>query len=359
MILLLACASPDDTGKPDDTGTAPVDDTLVVATVASDFSAGQLATVRDGVVTDGILPTSTDPVVEADGEVVFLLDRSSENTLRMYLEDWSVPVVELSTGDGTNPQDAARCGKTIVASVYTLDHLLLFDATTGLPTGTVDLSEWSDADGAPEADSITRGADGHLYVALNRLDTSLNPWQSADGEGVVLRFSCDTLAIDEVWTVGPNPELAPFPGDAGAFLLRTGDYFDEDYAAKLDGALARLDPTTGDITTLLEEATFGYNLGALAGDIDGHSVLVADDGYAWGVWCVDRATGTATPTTEVDAFIGDAVTTPDGRAWISYRRGYAGSGAPVVEGLVAWDPSTCTADDPVATLFPPYDLALR
>lgn len=364
LLLLAACepsASKDDTAADDTGDPAAADYTLVLATVASDFSAGQLATVASGgAVTDAIFPTTTDPAVEVDGDRVFLLDRSSENTVRMYdPADWSAPLVELSTGDGSNPQDVGRCGDTLVVSTYADDALQLYSVTTGLPTGTIDLSAYADDDGVPEADSVARGPDGDLYVTLNRIDTRVFPWTSADGTGVLLRVDCDTLAVAAEWTTGPNPSLQPDPEDAGRFLVRTGDYYNPDYTAKLDGAIHRFDPVAGTISDpILTEAAFGYNLAALAGSAGGRSILVADDAYAWSVWCVDLATGEATATDAVDAFIGDAVATPDGKVWLPYRAGYAGNGDPVVEGLVAWDPAACAAEPPVSTLFPPYALTV-
>lgn len=361
LLFLFACeprAAVESDG--DDTAAPPAGSTLVVATVASDFSAGQLATLApNGALTDAILPITTDPVVESDGDRVFLLDRSSENTVRMYDPgDWSAPLVELSTGDASNPQDAARCGDTLVVTTYAGDALRLFDATTGLPTGTADLSPWADDDGSPEAEALLRGPDGALYIALNRLETRAFPWRSADGTGAILRFSCASLTVTAEWITGPNPTLLVDPTDADRFLVRTGDYFDADYALALDGALQVFDPAAGTLAEpRLTEADFGLNLGAVAGNTDGKAILVADDAYTWSVWCLDLATWETTPTPAVDAYIGDAVADADGTVWAAYRPGYAGTGDPVVEGLVAWDPAACAASDPVPTLFPPYSLA--
>jgi len=291
---------------------------------------------------------------------VFLLDRSSENTVRLYAAgDWSAPLVEFSTGDSTNPQDAGLCGDVIVVSTLATDSLGLWDAGTGLARGSIDLSAWSDADGSPEADAILRGLDGDLFVTLNQLDTSSYPWTSADGTGTVLRISCDTLEVVGEWTTGPNPGLMPHPVEPGKYLLRTGDYYNADYTAKLDGAVYTFDPAAETISAphLTEEA-FGYNIGTIAGGAAGKAILVGDNAYSWGVYCLDLTTWATTATDVVDSFIGDAVTTPDGKVWVSYRAGYAGNGDPVVEGLVAWDPATCTSSAPVATAFPPYSLAV-
>lgn len=370
-LYLLACEptaddAGDDTATDTDTDSNADSYTLVVATVASDYTAGQLATVSgpSGVVTDAILPTTSDPTIESDGDKVFLIDRSAENTVRMYASphgnggNWSAPLVEFSTGDGTNPQDVAICGDTLVVSMLAEDHLGLWNAETGLARGTIDLSAWSDLDGSPEADAIVKGADGDLYVTLNQLDTSVTPWMSGDGTGTVLRIACDTLEVAEEWTTGPNPALMAHPVEPTKLLLRTGLYFDADYNLALDGALYTLDPAAGTISEPhLTEAALGYNIGAIAGGTDGKAILVGDDGYSWNVYCLDLSTWTATATPAVDSFIGDVVTAPDGTVWVGYRAGYAGTGAPVVEGLVAWHPATCTSST-LATTFPPYSMAL-
>lgn len=362
-LLLLACTAPDD-GKvdtaADDTGAPDAGLALAVATVATDYTAGQFATLGvDGLVTDALFPTTTDPTVESHGGYVFLLDRSAENTVRMYAAGaWSAPLVEFSTGDGSNPQDVAICGDVLVVSMLAEDQLGLYDMASGLPRGAIDLSAWDDGDGSPEADTILEGPDGHLYVTLNQSDTTTTPWSSADGTGTLVRVDCDTLAVTAEWTVGPNPGLLEHPLDPDLMLLRTGDYFNPDYTASLDGAVYTFDPVAGTVSEAhLTEALLGMNIGAIAGGADGKAILVGDDAYAWNVYCLDLATWDLTATPSVNAYINDAVAMPDGNVWVGYRAGYANSDDPVVAGLVAWDPRTCTAADPVATAFPPYSLA--
>ncbi len=360
-LLLLACGPSTDDVVADDTGGADLGLTLAVATVATDYTAGQLAVLNaGGTVTDALFPTTTDPTVEAHDGYVFLLDRSAENTVRMYAAgDWSAPLVEFSTGDGSNPQDVAICGDVLVVSTLAGGTLDLHDMGTGLARGTIDLSPWDDGDGSPEADTILEGPDGALYVTLNRYDTTSTPWSSADGTGTIVRVDCDTLAVTAEWTVGPNPGLVPHPVDATKMLLRTGDYFNADYTAKLDGAVYTFDPIAGTVSNPhLTEAELGFNIGAIAGNAAGNAILVADDAYAWNVFCLDLETWTTTATPPVNAYINDAVATPDGKVWVGYRAGYAATEDPVVAGLVAWDPATCTAADPVATIFPPYSMAL-
>jgi streptogramin lyase len=142
-------------------------------------------------------------------------------------------------------------------------------------------------------------------------------------------------------------------------MIRTGDYFNPDYTPKLDGALASFDPASGTISDpILTEADFGMNLSALVGNADGNALLIADDAYSWNVFCVNLETMEVTDTPFVDSYIGEAVASPDGQVWVAYRAGYAGTGDPVLSGLVRWDPATCTAEDPIASVFPPYSLAL-
>lgn len=355
--MLLAC-DPSVPSNADDSGVAGENGfTFLVGT--TDYASGVLSRIDVGDSTSVIdlMPVAADVAVEVQGDDTFVLGRSSENTVRMYAGlELDAPLIEVSTGDGTNPQDVGRCGDTLVVSLLAEDHLALYDAGAGADAGTIDLSAWDDGDGSPEADGILPGPDGDLYVALGRLDTSTD-WTSADGTGAILRVDCETLTVAEEWETGPNPGLSPFPGDDSRMVLRTGDYFDADWNMKLDGALAAFDPAAGTIEELVTEAAYGRNLGALVGDAE-HAMLVTDDGYSWNIACVDLATWEVTETDAVDSFLSDGAWGPDGKAWMVYRPGFADNGAPQVSGLVAWDPATCTAADPVVTTLPPSSLAL-
>ena len=357
MIFLLACA-----GGPVADDTAPViDDVIAVATTAADYSAGQLALVdwESHSVQDALVPTASDVNVAMDSGRLFLIERSVENTVRMYdPADLSAPIVEISTGDSSNPQNAALCGNTIVTSLFATDFLALHDATTGLPTGTVDLSAYDDGDGSPEAFSIVRAAGDQLLIALNQLDTGTATWNSADGTGTILQLDCASLAIVDAWETGPNPSLQPWPQDPSRFLLQTGDYFNDDFTLRLDGGLYSFSPEDGISEPIFTEEAVGANLGAIAG-VGDHVMLVTNDGHAWSAWCADLATGERVATEIVDSFINDAVSAPDGTAWLAYRAGYAGDGSPVREGLYPWNAETCTMGEPIATLFPPSALAIE
>jgi hypothetical protein len=356
MILLLACAGDPTT---DDTAVV-IDNVIAVATTAADYSAGQLALVdwESGAVRDAVLPTASDVNVTMDAGRLFVLERSVENTVRMYdPADLSAPIVEISTGDSTNPQSAALCGETIVTSLFATDYLALFDATTGLPSGTVDLSAYDDGDGSPEAFSIVRAGD-QLLVALNQLDTGTATWNSADGTGTIVQLDCASLSVVDAWETGPNPSLSSWPQDDTKFLLQTGDYFNDDFSIRLDGALYSFSPEAGISAPIFTEEAVGANLGAIAGAGD-HVMLVTNDGHAWSAWCADLGTGVLSETEAVDAFINDAVSAPDGTAWLAYRAGYAGNGAPVREGLYPWNAETCTMGEPATTLFPPSALAIE
>lgn len=357
MMWLLSCAD----GRVDtaDTAVTAILHPLAVATVASDYTAGQLAVVdwESGVVHDALFPTAGDTAVAFDMGKLFVLERSVENTVRMYTpDDYSAPEVELATGDSSNPQAAALCNDTIVVVLYDVSSLGLYDAGTGLPTGTIDLSTWDDGDGA-EPFSLVR-AGGQLYVSLNRLDRSTTTWSSADGTGTILQVDCASLTVVDAWETGPNPSLLPWPQDASRFILQTGDYFNDDFTVRLDGALQSFSPETGISEPIFTEEALGANLGPIAGAAD-DVVLITNDGRSWSTWCANLSSGALVATEPVDAFISDAVSAPDGTAWLAYRAGFAGTGAPVVEGLVPWDPVACTRGEPLALTLPPVALALQ
>lgn len=346
-----------DTADTGDTDTAPATWDAVLVTVSSDYASGAVALVdQDLALTDGVFPATGDTIVVVQDGTTYLLHRSSEDTVQAFAgTDFSAPTVEFSTGEGSVPRDVASCDGKLFVSLYREDHLGVYDPTSGLPVGTVDLTAYSDDDGSPEADGLAIGPDGFLYVALNQLDYTT--YRSADGSGSLVKVDCATLEAVDAWDAGPGTSLAPHPSDPNTLLLFGGNYFTEDWSGPdLDGGLWTFDVATGEVSgPHLTEEALGGNVGGFAGDGD-TLLMTLDDGATWSLHCVDTTDWTVTLADAPNAYIGGMATAPDGDVWVMQRENYAGTGEAEI-GTVIYDLDGCAPGATVETAFPPYDVA--
>lgn len=358
----LGCPPPDkDTGATggggggDDTAAAVA--ALYVGT--SDYEVGALASVSvveggalaEEAVRDAILTLPADHALAAGGGRLFVMGRSSENTVRAYGEDLLVPEAEFSTGDGSNPQDVAVCGGAWVVALYGAAELALYNEQ-GARIGSVDLAAWTDADGSPEASGLYAAPDGALYVTLNQLGAD---FRSLDGSGTLLKVDCTSWTVTGEWEVSPNASMVTDPLDPESLIILGGNYFLPDFSGpELDGAVYRFDTRSGTLSAPLRtEAEEGANIGLYVERGDAR-LVVTDDGYTWTIRCTgpegDR-------TIEGDMFVSDALLDPEGRAWLAVRPGFGG-GEPV-SGLYRIDLSGCGVEGPIQTSLPPGALAWR
>lgn len=346
-----------DTDSDTDTDTdTDVDFTLVATT--TDYTAGALITISaDGVLTDSVIPVSSDASVRAFGTHTYVLNRSSENTVQRFDDlDFSAPVIEFSTGDGSNPHDVAECGGSVVVSLFAGNSLMVVDAATGLQTGSVDLSAFDDGDGTPEADTMYVAPNGYLYVTLEQLSNFV----SADGSGTLAKVDCSTWQVVDSWDVGPAPMLAPDPTNPTGLFLTGGDYYTADYSAvALDGGLWLFDTATDALTgPVLTEADLGANLGNVVGTPDGHLVTSLNDGYTWTLVCMKNTDWSMITVDLGNAYIGSMTVTPDGNVWAAVTNGFLDGGAPTVWGFTPLNPGTCELGLAVAPTLAPSSIAV-
>ena len=113
---LMACKGEDDVVL-DDTNPTTAGDLALVTTVAQDYATGGFATVSldDWTVTDGLFLTTGDAALSVDAGVIYQINRYGYDNLRRYTPgEWAAPMWERSTGDRTNPYDAATCSRIFI-----------------------------------------------------------------------------------------------------------------------------------------------------------------------------------------------------------------------------------------------------
>ncbi len=357
-VVLSAAAGCGPGGGAVDTGAPPVGRAVVLATVASDYQSGALAVVdRDTLqVQDGLATISGDPVVTVAGPWVVQINRYGVDTVRLYDPGaWEAPELEFSTGDLSNPYDAALCGDELAVARFGTADLPFYDPATGLQTGAVDLSSLADADGLPEPTSLVPLSGNRLLVGLARVDRD-GGWVSE--AGAVAEVDCASRSILRSWEVGPSADVHPWPGRDDAAWVRTGQYLDaQGQPALSDGALALW---AGDApATVLTEPDLGGNLTDAAGARDGGvALLVADADDRFAVACLGPD-GQLSMTDAVDLYLSDVAVDEAGRAWVAARPGWS---APDQEGgTLVVDFATCTWIVPppgLQTVLDPFALAV-
>ena len=158
---------------PQTTGLATTTNYSVGALTSFDLGSRTATDVAD---------IASDSVVIVEGDYAIQLGRFGADYVRLYtLGDWNNPL-EFSLAEGANPQDAHFCGDNLFISQYGVDKIAIY-SSSGNPVGSIDLSSYSDADGAPEAAGMVKDGD-RLFVALQMLNTA--DFSSA-GPGQILR----------------------------------------------------------------------------------------------------------------------------------------------------------------------------
>jgi len=334
LLLLLALATclagclagdDDDSASPgddddDSAGSAAHHTRALIGT--TDFTVGALAEVDLDTlsVTDEITATTGDSVVRADGGYVIVINRYQHDSIRLYdPADLTTPVTELSTGSGSNPQEALLCEGRLFVTRLELDSVGVYDPDSGLPVGEVDLSAWADSDGLPEAATMAR-LDGHLYVGLQRLDRSGNPWLPTLDGGRVVEVDCSSMQVTRIWAAESNVTVRPHPRRADALLLYDGPYWTEEGLVATEGGVRELDLSGDEVGDyLLTEEALGGHVVGLAAAATGFGLLVTavDEGHR--LFCLDMDAWTATELTFTSGWVPEVGASDRGQAFLLLR----------------------------------------
>lgn len=344
-LVLAGCpVDDDDTTGDDDSATGDDDDngqTHAVVTT-TDFTVGSLATVDldDWTVTDEITATSGDPVVQTVFDSVYQINRFQHDSVRRYAPpDFLTPLLEFSTGEGSNPQWIADCADALFVSRYEEPTLGIFQRDSGLSMGEVDLSTYADGDGLPEASSMVM-LGGMLYVGLQRMDRN-EGWQPAPDGGRVVEIDCFERQVTRDWVTGPNVVLHRHPDRDDALMLVEGAMFDSEYEMLLDGGIRELVLTEEEPgPLLLTEAELGGNIVAFGAGGSGLGVLALNVDEVHYLLCVDLAAWTTTEVIETTSWVPQFGVNDRDQAFALLRSGPADPGAP--GGIAVIDLTDCT-----------------
>jgi hypothetical protein len=323
--------------------------------VTTDYQTGSYATVDmedRGVVAD-IEVIHPDAVCRYDPitATMYMISRLGADAVEVLDPEngWRV-TYEYSVGPGSNPQDLAVVS---VERAYVLRYgdarLAVVHPLTGAWLGEVDLSDWADSDGVPEAAWAVVHADW-VYVAIQRL-TGFLP---SEYSSVLVLDAASGEVEREVRLTGTNPfaRMRYSPALDRIVVSEAGRF------GELDGGLELIDPADHSLSGfVLREQDLGGDIvdAVIVDDTKGYAVLAVTQpghGRITSVIRFDPGTGEKTGVlAEADGFDYSFLElSPDAsQLWITDRT----RTAPGVRIFDTGDDTEITSV-PISTGLPPF-----
>lgn len=278
------------------------------------FSIIDLATHQ---ASNGVGSVHSDAVVRTFGGLVFVINRFGQDNIQVIDPSAGyATIAQYSTGNGSNPQDMAFVSmeKAYISRLGS-PEVLIVNPMTGEQLGSVDFSNFNDADGLPEV--YTMGIVGtSLYVALERLDE--NNFFAPTGPSFVIVVDTVTNAQMEVIPVEVNPitDLVKLPN--GNLLLGSSGNF----GVIGDGGINLIDTATNTNSVVISDEQLGGDLNQIVmiTDTKGYA-LINDPSFNTSIVSFDVSTGTVGKTVVAsEGFnIGGLAVNADKEVYVSWR----------------------------------------
>ena len=175
----------------------------------TDFTSGAAAVIKGSPsfsIRQPEVSLSSDPAARSYNGKVFVINRFGADNIQVLdpAKNYNT-IAQYSTGNGSNPQDIAFASES-KAYISRLGEakLLIVKPLSGKSLGSIDLSEYSDADGLPEAAKMVI-VDSRLFVALQRLDSAAF-YAPTDMKGLIVVIDTITgTVLDTVELATKNP----------------------------------------------------------------------------------------------------------------------------------------------------------
>ena len=217
-----------------------------------------------------------DAVARAARGRVYIVNRfQADNIQTLDPTQNFATVSQCSTGNGSNPHDIALLSDTkAYVTRFELTSILIVNPSVGancagFDLGSIDLSQFADADGIPEMDQMAI-VNGKLYVSLQRLNrnNSFNP--AGPGMLAIIDTATDRV-VGQITLSGQNPfgnSKGLIVDDGGLVVGEAGQL------GVLDGGIERVD-----LTTAMAEGFF-ITEAELGGDLNDFVPVSDRLGYA-------------------------------------------------------------------------------
>ncbi|MBN1295010.1 MAG: T9SS type A sorting domain-containing protein [Candidatus Latescibacteria bacterium] len=144
----------------------------------TDYETGNTAVfdIDTGTLTDNVLPHHQDSYIRTDGSFIYIIEGFGADNISKYaMSDLTAghQIYQYSVGENTNPHDIVFFDSKAYVLLYGSDKILVVNPNaenvTEFKTGEIDISDWADTDGSPEA-HMGFVYNGMVYVVLQMYD---------------------------------------------------------------------------------------------------------------------------------------------------------------------------------------------
>lgn len=198
------------------------------------------------------------------GDDIFIINRLGRDNLQIVDRHNLKTVLQIALPALSNPYDVALKDSLIYVALFGTDKIGIYRQSDGAKAGEIDVSAYADtSDRLPETSSLAF-INGDLYALTANLDTK-NGYVPLTAH--LLRIDVGTKTVKQALAL-PYGNPAGLTWDSAAnriYVPCRGEYSNEDYSPKADGAIVAIDPSTLEVSdTIALEKDLGGNVnGAL------------------------------------------------------------------------------------------------
>jgi hypothetical protein len=297
--LVLSGCGGDSTDNPP-TSRGSFTDAGVIATASSDFESGAVELVdlnsTELTATGGYFETLSDIAVVGGQENYYRLGRFNIDTIQKVeienpgIEQWQYSALQTGESGSANPKDLviASPTKAYLLRYGKADALIVDLSATNeadFVTGTLDLSDYTPANGSVPGMSKGVIVDGKLYIAMQRLDDDFKP--TNDGYVAVFDTSDDTEidtnpgaeGLKGIPLIGRNPSQILYQPGIGLMVQSDGQYGGFGGTRELNGGIDVINTADYSVSQLIDDTEQTEQITGLAVASDTQAYFISYAGF--------------------------------------------------------------------------------
>ncbi len=197
IIIFVTSCSDETPTNPSDSGVSSASGKIVMTT--SDYATGNTAVydIDNDTFSDNVLPHHQDALVKTDGNFLYIIEGFGADAISKYDPENIAEgneIYQYSVGANSNPHDIVFLDSKAYVILYNSDKIWVVDPDAvdekSFKTGEIDISQWADDDGSPEA-HLGYVYNGKVYVVLQRYN--VNTWEAGTPVLIKIDPSTDTI----------------------------------------------------------------------------------------------------------------------------------------------------------------------